>query len=268
MAQSRDARVRQTMSGPIVELTGRLEQGLLWMAGGVFDFFYSYTFVASQSDELLKLRAKAYEVENLKARIDELLKERESILELNFAGQKRGLGKAIYANVVGRSGAPLSRIVRVDRGSLDGVRAESPVVAHGGAVGQVLSVSRHFSDVLLMTDASFAIDARVVGSDARGLLRGKTTAKEYVMELKDVDGLLSISAKDQIVTSGVNSIFPAGIPIGEVTSTYKTSDGLNVSAVVKPFVKMEHVNRVLIVLEVAENHELYSPSQEWVVASP
>jgi cell shape-determining protein MreC len=48
------------------------------------------------------------------------------------------------------------------------------------------------------------------------------------------------------VTSGVNSLFPTGIPIGEVIDTKKSHDGLNISARIRPYVSMDSISKVVI----------------------
>lgn len=248
--QSKDEEMRDIFSWPVTEVTGFIEKGTLAVTGSVSDFLYRYVFLIGRSDELIKLRAEVLETKALKSRVAELANERALIADLYFRADKASLPKAELARVVARAGAPMSRMIRLDRGSLHGIKPKSPVLAHEGVVGQVLSVAPHFSDVLLITDASSAIDAKIVGSEARGLLRGITNSSEYLMEIRDIDGLVEVVAGNIVVTSGVNSNFPHGVPIGTVVESFRSRDGLFVSARIEPFVLMDRLSYVLVLNEV------------------
>jgi len=247
--QSKDTQIRSVLAWPIIEVAGALESVALKITGAVSDSLYKHFFVADRTLELLKLRAEVLETRALKAQILDLINERAAILELNFKSpETTNEHKREYARVVARSGAPMARMIRLDKGSRHGVRVKCPVIANEGVVGQVFSVAPNFSDVLLVTDASSALEAKIVGSAARGILRGKTSASEYLMEIRDVDGMSQVRAGDSVVTSGVNSYFPSGVPIGRIIGSSTSSDGLNISARIEPFVAMDRVSQVIVLL--------------------
>ena len=244
--QSKDEDIRHVFAWPVVEAVGFIEQGTMAITGFVSDQLYRYFYLVGRADELIKLRSEVLATRALKTSILELINERAAISDLYFRTKEAGLPTGALARVIARVGAPMARIIRLDRGSLHGVDPKSPVVAHEGVVGQVLSVAPHFSDVLLITDASSAIDAKVVGSDARGLLRGITSSTEYLLEIRDIDGLVEVRPGNVVVTSGVNSLFPAGIPVGTVIDASRSRDGLYVSARIEPFVMMDRITYVSV----------------------
>jgi rod shape-determining protein MreC len=244
--QSKDEEIRNIFVWPIMEVSGVIEKGALAVSGFVSDALYRYVYLVGRADELVTLRAEVMETKALKGRLEELMNDGAALAELQLRVDDVGLSKNILARIIARAGAPMARMIRLDKGSIDGVKAKSPVVAQSGVVGQVLSVAPHFCDVLLVTDASFAIDAKIIGSNARGLLRGVTRSSEYMMEIRDIDGLVAIGTGDIVVTSGVNSNFPHGIPIGIVVSSSRSKDGLYVSARIEPFVHMDSLFRVAI----------------------
>ena len=249
--QSKDTQIRSVLAWPIIEVTGAVQSVALKITGAVSDNLYKYFFVANRAQELLKLRAEVLETRALKAQILDLVNERAAILELNFKSSDSDLTqehRREYARVVARSGAPMARMIRLNKGHKHGIRVKCPVIANEGVVGQVLSVAPNFSDVLLVTDASSALEAKIVGSAARGILRGKTSASEYLMEIRDVDGMSFVNAGDTVVTSGINSYFPSGIPIGRILGSQTSSDGLNISARIEPFVAMDRVSQVIVLL--------------------
>lgn len=246
--QSKDEEIRSIFAWPVVELAGVIEKAALGVSGFISDGLYRYVYLVNRSDELLALRAEVLETRALKAKIDDLMNERTSVTDLYFRASEAALPKGEVARVIARAGAPMSRMIRLNRGSEHGIRAKSPVIAHQGVVGQVLSVAPHFCDVLLVTDASSALDAKIVGSEARGLLRGVTNSTEYMMEIRDIDGLIDVKAGNIVVTSGMNSSFPPGIPIGSVVESFRSRDGLYVSARIEPYVSMDRLVHVMVLM--------------------
>lgn len=245
--QSKDEEIRGIFAWPVTETAGLIEKSALAISGLVSDTLFRYAYLVNRSDELIALRSEVLETRALQGKVLDLINERASIIELYFKSREIGLQqKGELARVIARAGAPMARMIRLNRGSAHGIKPKSPVIAHEGVVGQVLSVAPHFSDVLLITDASSAIDAKIVGSDARGLLRGITSSTEYLMEIRDIDGLVDVVAGNIVVTSGVNSNFPYGIPIGTVVDSFRSRDGLYVSARIEPFVLMDRLAHVVI----------------------
>lgn len=247
--QSKDTQVRSIFAWPVVQAAGALESGALTITGAISDLLYRYLFIVGRNEEVLSLRAEVLETRALKVKIQELINEQASILQLYFHSPAQESSKREFARVIARAGAPMARMIRIDKGSSQGVKPSYPVLSHEGVVGQVLSVAPNFADVLLVTDASSAIEAKIVGSGARGLLRGITSSSEYLMEIRDIDGLVQVQIGDVVITSGQNSFFPNGIPIGKIIDAAASRDGLYVSARIRPFVLMDQVEHVVVLLD-------------------
>lgn len=265
--QSKDAEIRASFAVPILEVSGYIEKSTLAVTGFVSDWLYRYFFVTGRHDELLQLRAEVLKVKALEARVNDLMNERASLMDLHFRTSEASLPDGKLARVIARAGAPMARMIRLNKGSSDGIKAKSPVIAHEGVVGQVLNVSKHFCDVLLVTDASFAIDAKIVGSNARGLLRGITKISEYIMEIRDIDGLVDIAPGNLVVTSGINSNFPQGYPIGTVVEASRSRDNLYLSARIEPFVKMDRLTDVLVLDVSSKDLEIDPLTAMWPLAA-
>ncbi len=265
--QSKDEDIRQVIAWPVTEVSGLVETSALAISGAVSDTLFRYFYLVGRADELIALRLEVQKTRALEAKVRDLASESASLKELYFRKTEAGLSKGGLGRVIGRAGAPMARMIRIDLGTSDGIAAKSLVIAHDGVVGQVLSTAPHFSDVLLITDASSAIDAKIAGSNARGLLRGMTSSKEYQMEVR-IDGLLNIVKGDVVVTSGINSNFPDGVPIGHVTEVYPSPDGLFISARIKPFVMIDHVSHVYVLNknEIADKSD--SMAASWPLAVP
>jgi rod shape-determining protein MreC len=136
--------------------------------------------------------------------------------------------------VGGRDG--LARTLTIDRGERDGVVKGAAVLAPGGVVGQVFLASAHAARVLLITDHNSGVDAIVQRTRARGIVEGTVTEG---CGLKFVKRTEDLQPGDVVVTSGVDGIFPRGLPIGQLTSVDKRGQGLFQYASVRPFVDFD-----------------------------
>ena len=188
----------------------------------------------------------------LRARVQQLEEagDRQSELEIENT-RLRGLldfrrtlqGDILTARVVGRDATGLARTLVIDRGEEDGVVKGAAAVAPEGIVGQIFLASRHAARILLVSDHNSGVDALVQRTRARGIVQGTIDSGcglKYVKRTEDVQ------VGDTIVTSGLDGIFPRGLPIGRVVTVDKRGQGLFQSAEVAPRVDFDRLEEVLV----------------------
>lgn len=234
---------------PIVDLSLMIQGGFAIAIGSMVDKVFALSAAFDSHDELVRLRAQNTELEGLKISLSEIHAENIRIKALLDFSQRFSLGRAIGSHVIGRTGAPLSRIIQIDKGRDQGVNRGDAVISAAGAVGQILSAGRSYSDVLLLTDASSAVDILVQRTRARGLLNGVNGARNYRIRVNDFDRLHEVEKGDIIVTSGMGAQFPAGVPVGEVISIKQRPDSLYVEAEIKPYTQFDSLEDVVILAD-------------------
>ncbi|HNQ91435.1 MAG TPA: rod shape-determining protein MreC [Alphaproteobacteria bacterium] len=121
----------------------------------------------------------------------------------------------ITTRVIGDSGSSYIRTLLVEAGSEDGVHEGQAVMGDQGMIGRVIEVGRKAARVLLLSDINSHVPVVIEGVNQRAILAG-TNNNELVLLHLPPDTLVTKSAR--IVTSGTGGQFPAGLPIGEVTS--------------------------------------------------
>jgi len=243
-AQRRSPGLQSAIAAPVVNVAYMFQDGFSWVVSSLSDRLYALSAAFESHDELVHLRAQVDEAKGLKLALLEVQSENVRLKELmDFSTQFRH-GRSIGSHVIGRTGAPLSRTIQIDKGSASGVERGDAVISAFGAVGQVLIAGRSYSEVLLLTDASSAVDVLVQRTRARGILKGVSGAHSYRLRVNDFDRLHEVVQGDIIVTSGMGARFPEGVPVGEVISVNQMSDSLYVEAEIKPFAhfdKLEHI---------------------------
>jgi rod shape-determining protein MreC len=133
-----------------------------------------------------------------------------------------GLGQyqPVRARVYQRSPSSWYQTALINKGSSDGIRVDQPVVNDAGLVGRVKSVSDGNAQILLLTDETFGVSAKVAKTDDPGVIGPvQGTPGDLLLDLVPKAG--NVRAGDLVITAGTTtarlpSPFPAGIPIGEV----------------------------------------------------
>lgn len=129
-------------------------------------------------------------------------------------------GRYVAAAVLSGGGAAASgrKTVRVDKGSLAGIKEGAYAVTPDGLVGRVAATSLHTSDVTLITDPRVKVSVYAElpgGGKAHGILCG---GSEEILDLRYLNGGEQPAAHSRILTSGLGGVFPPGLAIGTLIS--------------------------------------------------
>lgn len=190
---------------------------------------------------VLELENKIRELEAKLIRTNELEMENQRLRSfLDF--KKRTVFKTIPVSIIEKDPSLWRRTVIVDKGSGDGICPKMPVVVYGNLVGIVSDVGANVSRVILINDPEFRVSVFIQRTRDEGVLQGSVQGKCMVKYLPlDND----IKVGDYIITSGLGTIFPKGILIGEVVSVEKDRLGLFACAEVKLFADVNRLEELL-----------------------
>ena len=183
-----------------------------------------------QSAELSELRSKLGEASQVRALLGE-----------------SGLTPAhsIVARVLSLDLDRYSQRIAIGRGAHDGVAINSTLVDEFGLLGQVTEVGSSTSVAILLTDINHRIPAEVVRSGLRIYVIGLGASGMLAVDRMALTS--DIKAGDQLRSSGMGGIFPAGLAIGEVVAVTHAPGDSFAQAEVKPAAKMG-LNKVVLVL--------------------
>lgn len=121
------------------------------------------------------------------------------------------------AQVLYDAGDPYTRKVVIDRGTTQGVQAGAPVLDGHGVLGQVTRAYPLGAEVTLLTDRSQAISVLNTRTGARSLAYGAPGNDSGGLELRFIATHADIEVGDLLSTSGVDGVYPSGLPVGRVT---------------------------------------------------
>ena len=174
--------------------------------------------------------------------------------------------KTTAADVLYEAGDLYSRKVYIDRGSAQGLMAGSPVVTEQGLVGQVTRVYPLSAEVTLLLDKEAAVPVLNARTHQRFAAYGGT-GTDTPMELRFVSASSDLQEGDKLHTSGLDGIYPPGLPVGTVTDVQRGPAGGFSRIVVKPDASMERLHHVLV-LEPTKVQMPPRPEPEVAAANP
>ena len=119
-------------------------------------------------DENDQLQQQLFLVRGELLRLQQLTQENQRLHQL--LGSPINLdARKMVAQIMAVDSDPFVHQVVIDKGTLNGVYDGQPVLNDQGVVGQVLSVGKTTSRVLLITDASHALPVRIARNDIRAI---------------------------------------------------------------------------------------------------
>jgi len=193
----------------------------------------------ADNDFINKLQAKDTAVKLLNKKITELTKENILLKEQLNSPLPADLS-LLLANILN-----FDRYLVIDKGSLDGVKKDNPVILDDLLIGKIISVSAKSSKVILPTDPDSKIQAIDQISGAKGIVAGK-----FQTELVFDKVLLKEQLKkdDLIITTGQEQIFPPNLIIAEIKMVNKKESDIFQTADLSLLVDYEKLSKVFIIL--------------------
>jgi rod shape-determining protein MreC len=235
----------------LLRITAPLEAGVSWVVEGVGSLWSRYVALVDVEDENRELRD-----ENEKLRKDLAAATRRAsdiaALEELAVVKKQTQADTLGARVIAAPLSPQFRVIRlrIDRGDRD-VQPDMPVIAGTGPVGKIDKVYGDYADVMLVSDPRSRIDIAVKRTGGRGVLIGLGQPDSYVCKITTLElqskPELRAQVGDEIVTSGVGSVFPPGLVIGTITKL-TGDDGMFQNVEVRPAIDVSRVRAVMVLL--------------------
>lgn len=140
---------------------------------------------------------------------------------------------------------PFSRKIVLDQGSQQNVREGQPVIDEHGVVGQVTRVYPWVSEVTLITDKNHLVPVLNPRNGLRAVLAG--TGNDGALELQFVPLNADFQTGDKLVTSGIDGVYPPGLPVAEIANVERNAAYLFARIFCRPLAGVNANAQVLVV---------------------
>ena len=219
------------------------------------------TSIKETTDKLSSITKLLEENEKLKEQVDELtiantnleqekyeLTELRSLYELDAQYEEY---EKTGARIIAKDAGNWYYSFVIDKGSDDGIQVDMNVIAGGGLVGRVIDVGPDWAKVQSIIADNSSVSGMVLSSSDNLIVSGdlEKYRNGYISFSKLVDDVDRVKIGDKIVTSNISDKYLPGILIGYISTIDDDSNNLTKSGTLTPAVDFEHMNEVLVLLE-------------------
>lgn len=155
------------------------------------------------------------------------------------------------AAVTRRSSTNWGSDLTLNKGSSAGVEVHDCVIdQYGNLVGIVTETGPNWSLVTTILDPDTNVGGRVARTDENAILEGDfTLMQQGTLKLSYLPADSRLISGDQITTSGLGGLYPAGLAVGTIRSLHTEADGISRYAVVQPGADIASVRYVYIITD-------------------
>ena len=218
------------------------------VSSSVTGFFQTFVNLRSAQTENDKLKEQVQELQVQVQQKEELAKENESLKALLKLKSESKID-VLPAQIIGRDPSLWFDSAIINRGSLDGVKLNMPIVNNGGLIGRVVSVSPITAQINLVTKEKSGLGG-VIGelgnSNALGVVSGN--GKRELLEMGYIPGTIEVQVGEMVYTTGQDGIYPAGLKIGEISEVNPGSATVTQQIFIKPSAKLYAMEEVAVLL--------------------
>jgi rod shape-determining protein MreC len=152
--------------------------------------------------------------------------------------------QGVVAQFVSARRDPLAQQVVLNQGADAGVQIGSPVMSASGVIGQVSRVYPLSSEVRLLSDDQLRVPVVLPRTGIRALTQGLGSQDGF--EVQYVNLAAEIQIGDDVLSSGLDGLYPAGLPVGKVTAIIPGREGQFPRVLARPMATIGLQQQVLI----------------------
>src|SRR3954471_23797844 len=210
-------------------------------------------------NDYVNLRSVRQENRDLKAQLEQMRIEQVRMQEdaaqgrrlqavLNF--KEKFISRTVAAQVIGSSGSEQSRLIYIDKGTNDGIRADMPVITPEGIVGKIVQPMASTAGVLLINDPTWGVGGVLEKSRLQGIAKGTPSGD---LKFSNILADEKVEPGERVLTSGGDRIFPKGLPLAVVGELLKREDMfLNIRLL--PATNLNRLEEVLVITQIEERN--------------
>ena len=178
------------------------------------------------------------------SQVEQLMLENRDLRQLLQLRERLG-SPAMAAEVLYEAADPFTRKMILVKGALQGVQTSSPVMDEQGILGQVTRVHPLVSEITLVTDREHSIPVLNTRTGARGVAFGESGGAP-LLELRYMATNADIEEGDMLTTSGVDGVYPPGIPVARVVKIERRADSVFARILCESLARVQGARHVMV----------------------
>lgn len=230
--------------------------GAQWLSAYVQSLDAAKQTNTQLNDQLLRQAETVQQVTYLKLETQRL----QALLDLQGTLAHPG----IAARVVAQTPDPYSKRVILDKGTAQGIQAGSAVIDVNGVYGQVTRAYVLTSEVTVLTDRNQSTPVLNARTGERNVLFGEVGGDGTHLELRFISSNANIQAGDLLVTSGIDGVYPAGLPVATIVDIPELMQTNYASIRCRPLSQVDATRHVLVMPPPAQTSQNTAPRPQEV----
>ncbi|MEA4816603.1 MAG: rod shape-determining protein MreC [Lachnospiraceae bacterium] len=199
-------------------------------------------------DLVLKVKELESENEALSKKISLLSEENDELSSLLNIAKKYPDFETIGVRITAKDPGNWYDSFLINRGSNDGIYSNMPIIDSSGLVGMITEAGKTHSKAQSILDSHNSVSAVCLRTNDTGIISGDYTLFEKgLCRMSYISPTSSIVPGDEIFTSYLSDIYPAGISIGIVTEIGLEESGLSKTAVISPTANLKQMDSLLVI---------------------
>lgn len=231
----------------VTEVLSPVQEGIASSKKSLSFLWENYLLIVNTSMQNTVLKKQISRLESDLTTMEEVRKENLRLKRLlNYSDEMSH--ERVMAQVVGWDSANEFKVIRLNKGTRQGIKVMAPVITDHGLVGYVYRVTENYADVLTILDQNNRVDVMVERTRTHGIVEGVFNFKcalKYIMRNEPVE------VGDKLITAGVGGIYPKGVKVGMITDITKENFGMTLSIEVIPSVDFDKLEEVLVLIPTA-----------------
>jgi rod shape-determining protein MreC len=204
-------------------------------------FFTRHRLLQNERDALRAERAQLWVSVNAGREIARENAELRALLQL----QARPGQKVVHAALLYRGHGWFAQGMTLDQGAAANLHSGLPVVDASGLVGQLSQVYPGTSEVTLVSSPEQLTPVFIERTGQRGLAAGSGRGQ---IELRYMPTHTDVRVNDRLLTSGIDRVYPGGIPVARVTRVARSQSGPYLRVEGVPLAGLDRSRAVLVLL--------------------
>ena len=199
-----------------------------------------------RENEALKAENAALRDEN--TRLSLAMQENTEYARLYELDQKYADFPKTGAEIIGKDPSDWVDAYTINKGTSSSLAPNMAVLSDGGLFGVIAECGANVSTVISILDDRSSVSTMCARTGDQGFVKGD---RELMNDIFCKMAYIEINARlivgDEIVTSFMSSVYPAGITIGTVTEITDDPNGLTKTALITPAATFRGLDKVLVV---------------------
>jgi rod shape-determining protein MreC len=231
-------------------ITVPFQKGATYVSDSVTGFFDRYLQSAENYEENQELKETVRELREQLTEYENIKNENEQLRQIVGMTESDNEMTFCPATVISRDTNDAYGSFVIDKGTLDGVSINDPVVSSEGLVGIITAVSPINARVKTILSPDVSVGAYEIQSKELGVCSGDAElAIDGYCKLSILSNETTITKGDLIVTSGSSGIYPRGLTIGTAQDIYQEEHGVTLYAIILPVSEIDDLKNVYVITD-------------------